>query len=392
MNNKIFLPKKIKVGFNKRKDTYTGLLGYVIYFDGKKWRKEYSWENWRQKVTDTRREYNYEEKRYVEIPIPRDESLAPQEHTNEPLEGFVLNRKAGGYSSGWNHRQSVCRVYDPRGFEFEITIENLLYILDNTNSIVGKGLEGKFIYGWSGKDLVLIPESAPEYSDMVEFTSAQGKKLTKADMVVGCTYKTKKMDNLVYLGFFPTHETKSVEDGVETYAFYGYTRSSYTRPKYKKIIVTKNKHWYWNVDRESFEFHTGYVYLASRESDKPVPNYAELMQEIEHHRNYNPIDNEREDEFWLCDKVPEKDKNGRFRGYDIDYFYIDGVLMYCTGMYRDSLEYYEEKYRNLDYKVKNEQRKFIKFEPTITGEELVAKLGGIYKRVKFLKNGKEQKY
>lgn len=31
MNSNIFIPRKIKVGFNNRKDTYTGKLAYVIY-------------------------------------------------------------------------------------------------------------------------------------------------------------------------------------------------------------------------------------------------------------------------------------------------------------------------------------------------------------------------
>ena len=49
MKTAIFIPKKIKVGFNTRNDTYTGKLGYVIYHDGKTWRKEVSWESWREK-------------------------------------------------------------------------------------------------------------------------------------------------------------------------------------------------------------------------------------------------------------------------------------------------------------------------------------------------------
>ena len=47
MKTTIIIPKKIKVGFNPRTDTYTGMLGYVIYHDGKVWRKETSWESWR---------------------------------------------------------------------------------------------------------------------------------------------------------------------------------------------------------------------------------------------------------------------------------------------------------------------------------------------------------
>ena len=83
-----------------------------------KLRKEASWNSW------------------------RDDKIPNDEFENVPIEGFVLNKKAGDYSTGWDHRHAYCRVYDPRGFEFEITIENLLYILENANCIKGKGLEG----------------------------------------------------------------------------------------------------------------------------------------------------------------------------------------------------------------------------------------------------------
>ena len=48
MNNNIYIPKRINVGYQNRKDTYTGKIAYVIYYDEKgKLRKETSWNNWR---------------------------------------------------------------------------------------------------------------------------------------------------------------------------------------------------------------------------------------------------------------------------------------------------------------------------------------------------------
>lgn len=128
-----------------------------------------------------------------------DPRVIPQEYENVPTEGFVLNKKAGGYSTGWNHRSTYCRVYDPRGFEFEITIPNLLYILENTNSYVGKGLEGKFIYGWDGKDLVLVPESAPEYKAMVAHSELQKGKVSKRELVKGGVYLNTHGEELIFL-------------------------------------------------------------------------------------------------------------------------------------------------------------------------------------------------
>ncbi len=276
MKNNIFIPKLCKVGFNTREDTYTKKLGYIIYNDGKVWRKEKSWESWREKYItqeefDRQKQESYNEfikrsklyyadsyseyskqtkedyvfdtyKNYArsqeykdsviknakewlennktfedycinrkistsienyQFDIPGatfDKSIEPIEFENVPTEGFVLNRKAGGYSSGWNHRSTYCRVYDPRGFEFEISIPNLLYILENANCIKGKGLEGKFIYGWDGKDLVLVPEQSVEYKEMVEFTNLRDLKVKKRDLKVGYNYICS--DNVIrtYMG------------------------------------------------------------------------------------------------------------------------------------------------------------------------------------------------
>lgn len=196
METQIFVPKKIKVGFQTREDTYTGKLGYVIYHDGKAWRKEKSWDGWRYKEGQSvhigyekDENGNYKKGKngygYIEIKTILGPEINPLEFTNEPIEGFVLNKKVGDYKSDWNHRKAYCRVYDPRGFEFEINIENLLYILENANSIKGKGLEGKFIYGWAGKDLILLPEQASEFQQIIQFTDLQSEKIGKKDLKEG---------------------------------------------------------------------------------------------------------------------------------------------------------------------------------------------------------------
>ena len=187
MNTNIFIPTKINVGFQNRKDTYTGKLAYVIYYDEKgKLRKETSWQNW------------------------RDKDIPNEEFDNEPTEGFVLNRRAGGVeeSWGWNPRKTYCRVYDPRGFEFEITIANLLWILENCNSIKGKGIEGEFVYGWDGKELVLVPVESPDYKEIQEKNNIiKNNEFIKAkDLIVGATYETLKGEKYVYMGKFDKFE------------------------------------------------------------------------------------------------------------------------------------------------------------------------------------------
>lgn len=176
MNERLNIPNKIKIGFQERGDTYTGKLAYVTYINTKNQvAKETSWEGWRNK------------------------KIKPLDFDNEPIEGFVLNKKAGGYSSGWNHRQTYCRVYDPRDFEFEISIENLLYILQECTSTKGKGLEGKFVYAWQGKHLVLLPVCSSDYQASKKLIDST-EKITLRSLKVGASYKSKNSDNVVYLG------------------------------------------------------------------------------------------------------------------------------------------------------------------------------------------------
>lgn len=249
----IFIPEKLKVGFQEREDTYTGQLAYVIYFDTKGvLRKEKSWESW------------------------RDGRIDPMEVENIPTSGFVLNKKAGGYSTGWNHRQTYVRIYDPRGFEFEITVPNLLYILENTNSIKGKGLEGEFIYGWSGTELLLIPTSSPDYKELSEFNAIVHQKTTvKAkELILGATYKTKQNEDVVYLGRFDCYDSYYGKPEGKKYFFRHLSNSTYKRFETLKTLGDK---------------------IITVVSEDCISNYADLIDELEMNKIYSPHDKSKDE-------------------------------------------------------------------------------------------------
>jgi hypothetical protein len=191
VSSKMNIPSVINVGFQDRQDTYTKKLAYVIYTDAKGvLRKQASWDSW------------------------RDKKIKPLEFKNEPMSGFVLNKKVGGHKSSWNFRNAYVRIYDPRDFEFEISVENLLYILQETSAIKGKGLEGEFVYAWHGKDLVLLPVDTDEYKACTNFTKKQVQKVTKAEIKEGYSYLMKDMTNVMYLGKLPYCETKGYGDNM----------------------------------------------------------------------------------------------------------------------------------------------------------------------------------
>lgn len=248
----IYLPTTIKVGYQKRSGTYTGKLAYVIYIDEKGVvRKEGSWESWRHKDID------------------------PKDFKNEPTSGFVLNKKVGGYSSGWNNRQTYTRVFDPRGFEFEITIENLLYILENTSSVKGKGLEGDFIYGWQGKDLILIPTSSPDYEDYKKYSDqVKNFKQTKVkakELIFGAIYKNKQNEELVYLERM---------DEYFTYCFRG------SGP----AISGLKRYFFYNLKSNKIISYSSPSVLIGLVDKTPVSNYSDLMDKLLGSTMISPID------------------------------------------------------------------------------------------------------
>lgn len=206
----LIIPQKLKAGFNVRDDTYSKRLAYVIYQDSKKkWRRKVSWEGWRQKEGESKgRIWNPKTREYTETGEKYGEEVRVVEFDNTPTSGFVLNKKVGGDSNGWNHRNTYCRVWDPRNWEFEISLENLLFILQETDSMKGKGLIGDFCYSYHGKDLVLLPCGSIDYQKSQKFTVLQTRKVSAKSLIPGAIYKTKKEGDVTYIGRLDWVENK----------------------------------------------------------------------------------------------------------------------------------------------------------------------------------------
>lgn len=78
------------------------------------------------------------------------------EFDNSPRNGFVINQeKKGNYH---NTRKNVL-CYHPEGFNFEISYENLLGLITETNIEEGLIIT-PCIFAYSNKGLLLIPENS----------------------------------------------------------------------------------------------------------------------------------------------------------------------------------------------------------------------------------------
>ena len=231
------IPKKINVGFQNRADTYTGKLAYVVYTDDKGvLRKEKSWSYW------------------------RDDKIPALEFDNVPTEGFVLNKKVGETRWGWNPRKAWVRIYDPRDFEFEISVSNLIFILEECSSLKGKGLEGEFVYAWDKAELLLLPVTSLEYKESLAFKKAVENKVTKEDMKEGLCYLTKNNEEVLYLGRLPHwdfHESWSNE-----------TTEYKNQKRHVFLRIRKKNSW-----DDKYLIQSGFKQILSKIGDDPAPNF-----------------------------------------------------------------------------------------------------------------------
>lgn len=317
MNNQMTIPTTITIGCQKREDTYTGQLAYVIYTDEKGvLRKEKSWNDW------------------------RDKSIEPKMFNNVPTSGFVLNKKVGETRWGWNPRKAWVRVYDPRGFEFEISVSNLLFILEECTSTKGKGIEGEFIYSWDGKDLVLLPVCSEEYKSSVKFTDLKTKKISKKDLHDGWTYQLKDLRTVIYIGY---------EDWFEL--------NKYGHNSYGSIIKNKNcnkKHIFYDVDKNIF-FNENTNKIALIESNECCSNYADLFEEFKNSKNGTVITDFEYERY--IPQYREECKKFFLDYYKYMFVKIDGKYFHCR----------QEKCNRKEFLIYSDE------EPVLVDEKLIIK-------------------
>lgn len=210
MKTNLYIPKKIKIGFVKRSDTFTEKLAYLTYYDEKNvLRKQVSWDGW------------------------RDHKIEPIEIDNQPMSGFVFNKGVQRFGYHSNSGRAVARVHDPRNFEFEISIENMFGIMMN-NDILKRDIQGDFVYAWSGKDLILLPTSSVEYKESQAFTEKQYKSVSSKELVKGRTYiKRKSPIHYLYMGHFHWYELAGrtlLESKGKKHIFYSNGRFEHFNP------------------------------------------------------------------------------------------------------------------------------------------------------------------
>jgi hypothetical protein len=234
----------------------------------------------------------------------------------------VLNKKVGDYNSRWGGRSAWIRIYDPRGFEFEISVNNLIFILEECSAIKGKGLEGEFIYAWDRSDLVLLPVHSHEYKMSSDYTALQTKKVTKNDMQEGCLYKSKDNETYMYIGREPWWEPSR--------AYY----SRYSSANFGYKLKQKKFHVYWHPKSRTYMTKPGFTWLAEKLDDVSSPDFADRYTDYKNSKyngSFSKFTIERKED------LPDSGRFSAFLKIEDEYFHANIFKRYNENGYRFSM-------------------------------------------------------
>lgn len=191
MKKTMLIPENLEIGFQERSDVMENRLSYITYRkDDGSIAKELSWTGWKSD----------------EIPV--------EQHKNVPTSGFIISKDVKEHTWHGNTRVKM-RIYDPRGFDFEISINNLFMILEVCD-INKCEMIGEFVYAWFGSELILLPTNAEVYKRSKEASDNNNNKIAVKDLKVGAIYRTRiikgETTDYLYLGRRPWHHSKSYNE------------------------------------------------------------------------------------------------------------------------------------------------------------------------------------
>jgi hypothetical protein len=118
---------------------------------------------------------------------------------NEPVSGF---RIADSARRGWGRNgTTLIRIEDPRGFELEISVENVIEIMSE-NTVINGEIMVPCAWGRDGTDNVLLPITSDPYKDAVKNTERFGLSVNLKTVKPG--YKVELRDGRIgtYYGSF----------------------------------------------------------------------------------------------------------------------------------------------------------------------------------------------
>jgi hypothetical protein len=116
---------------------------------------------------------------------------------NKPMIGFRISR--GLRRLGWNHHATSVRIEDPRGFEVDISVSNMMMLTDN-NLLENGEILRECVWGRDGGANVLLPVNSSPYVAATVNTERMTTTVNSRTVALGDTVLLKNGLQGRYLG------------------------------------------------------------------------------------------------------------------------------------------------------------------------------------------------
>jgi len=142
------------------------------------------------------------------------------EVTNEPRAGFRITKSISRGGGSWSGSNKVVRIEDPRGFELEISVDNLVKMMSMTTFVDGVCQE-ECVWGRDGANNVLLPVNSEPYKEAFDTTTYRAKKaISLRDVNYGDTVELKKTEHFegltgIYMGSYHVYSMQTLSHSAE---------------------------------------------------------------------------------------------------------------------------------------------------------------------------------
>jgi hypothetical protein len=131
---------------------------------------------------------------------------------NIPVSGFRVSDSAR--RNGWNGGNTVIQIEDPRGFELQITVDNMIQIMSG-NLILDGEIKVPCVWGRDGKDNILLPTNSEPYMNAIENTERLKQTFSMRSVKLGNKIELKDGRVGIYYGAYHQVIRKHYSDNVK---------------------------------------------------------------------------------------------------------------------------------------------------------------------------------
>jgi len=198
--------------------------------------------------------------------------------------GFRITKSISRGGS-WNGNNKVVRIEDPRGFELEISVDNLVKMMSMTTFIDGVCQEA-CVWGRQGASNILLPVTSELYKDAVDRTAYRAKTtISLRDVNFGDTVVLKKTENFrgltgEYMGAYHVYSLMVLEKNKTARGnSYSYQRNkNHDMVKSHKRYIIKVGDKYFGVSGCKIHEITNKVDTPVERPDLSPDNFEDLSQ------------------------------------------------------------------------------------------------------------------